>query len=196
MQLSVLRHDAEALQPGLRVYVVGIELQRRAVVGDSIVALAKLLVDFRPGLYVGGIVGCQRDGLIGVGQAFGVLALKVIVPGALVINIGIIRFERDYLGEIGDGLVVEALLRIGDAAIEIDIGVNRQPFDCLDVIGNGLVVEALVVIGVATTEVVGGESLDRLLRNSIALLALVSIALRRGWKRDQHQYQSGQNPPH
>jgi len=102
--VCVLRRGTEALQALLGIVVARIELQRRAVVGCRLVALAELLVDYRPRSDVVSVVGLQRHGLVGIGQAFGVLTLRVIGPGAIIISFAVIGLERDRRGEIGNGL--------------------------------------------------------------------------------------------
>src|SRR5208282_363037 len=99
--------------------IVWIELQRLAVIGQGLVAPAELLVNLAPCLDAVGVVGRQRHGLLGVGQAVRVFAFAVIGPGAVIIGTGIIGLEPDRLGVIGDRLVEQALADIVGAALEI-----------------------------------------------------------------------------
>jgi hypothetical protein len=109
--------------------------------------------------------GSLCDGLLGIGQAFRILALQMICPGAVVIG-SVIWCERHLLGEIGYCQVVETLFYVGTAATVVQVCGIWSECDRLGVIRNGLIVEALLPMGEA--EAVKGlgqirAELDRLL---------------------------------
>jgi len=90
-----------------------------AVVGDRLVPLSQLFVDFRPRLVRISILGRQRHGPNGIRQALGVTPGLVVIPGAVVVGDRIIGLELYRLGGIGDGGVQVATVLCRDPSVEL-----------------------------------------------------------------------------
>ena len=106
----MLRRSAEALQGSLRIIIGRTEVQRRAVIRNSLFALAELLVYFRARLNICGTLGCNFHCLFGVGEAFGVLTFQMMGPCTRIVSARKIWLECNRLAEIGDCRIVQTFV--------------------------------------------------------------------------------------
>ena len=152
-----LRRCAEALQAVQRILQGWIQFQRRAIVGDGLVAQAFGFIR-DAAIFVGvGVLRVERDGLVFVGDGLVVQALGIIGEAAIIVDLGVLRVERDGLGVVGDGQIVQALGVIDIAAIGVGIDRLRVERDSLGEVGDGQIVQALGVIDIAAIVVGIGQ---------------------------------------
>src|SRR5579872_6009930 len=147
---------AHPRQAGQGFLHVRLNLQRDTVARDGSLAPAELFVDLRPRLDVLTIPRGERDGAFGVGQARGVPAGQVLVPGAAVVAVRVVRRDRDRPAVVGDGEVVEALVLVDEAALLVEVSVLAIERDRVGFLGQGLVVQPFVVV--AASAIVVGQS--------------------------------------
>jgi len=125
----------------------------------------------------------ERDGAIGVGEGFDILAGEVMRPGAIVIGECRIRRELDGVRVVGDGVGKSQPLALGVAAVDVGVGRARIELDGRIEIGDGALVLALGEPGAAPVVVGRGRriELDRLIviGNSAIEIAFVRQAMPR-----------------
>ncbi len=155
--------DAEPDERLPRRCHVGLDGQRRPVIGDSLFTQALAAIDGAAVAIGAGIAGFERDRLGEVGDGLVVAALPGVGGAAIVVGLGVVRFEGDRLGIVGDDLVVEPSAAMVGAAIGVGLGVVGFGGDRLGVVGDGLVAQVLGDIGGAATVVVFGQTRRRYL---------------------------------
>ena len=177
--VALVAVGATAIEEGRGV--LGIEPDRRAVVGDRPVVVTLVAVGVASLEENRGVPGIEPDRLAVISDRAIVVALFVVGGTSIAEGKSIFGIEPDRCTEVGDGAVLVALVEPGDASAVEDIAVPLTEPDRFVVVGEGAVGTALVAI--SETPVVeglgeGGIEPDRLVEvgDAAFVVALLTIA--------------------